>query len=197
MNINIPDKLYKFLILVGVLLIAFSIYKKENSEKFYFSKIYEYKGIQDSLAISQIKINDQRDRLIDISQSLAKTYNDYCINKVKKKKTPNPNKPTKFSTIANLNILNPADTYTLNSLIDNVSEIINSSNHSDFEKGLKMAKVFRNKEGHVAVLWHKADRQNYTDIENCITEIYDNGFDEKLNFKISFLDGESAIFSIS
>lgn len=74
MNINIPDKLYKFLILIGVLLIAFSIYKKENSEEFYFSKIYEYRGIQDSLVISQIKIDDQRDRLIEISQSLAKTY---------------------------------------------------------------------------------------------------------------------------
>ncbi|TQD34028.1 hypothetical protein [Haloflavibacter putidus] len=121
--------------------------------------------------------------------------NDYCINKVKKKKIPNPNKPTKFNKIPNLNILNPADTYTLNSLIENISEVITSSNNSDFEKGLKTAKVFRNKEGHVAVLWHKADRQNYTDIENCITEIYDKGFDEKLNFKISFLDGESAIFS--
>lgn len=122
--------------------------------------------------------------------------NDYCINKVKKKKTPNPNKPTKFNLISDLSLLNPADTYTLNSLIDNVTEIFTSSNHSDFERGLKIAKVFRNKEGHVAVLWHKADRQNYTDIENCIIEIYDKGFDEKLNFKISFLDGESAIFSI-
>jgi hypothetical protein len=122
--------------------------------------------------------------------------NHYCINKVRKKKLPNPNKPTKFNTIKDLSILNPSDTYTLNSLIDSVSKIVTSNNHSEFEKGLKIIKVFRNKEGHVAVLWHKADRQNYTDIENCITEIYQKGFDEMLNFKISFLDGEPAIFLI-
>jgi len=122
--------------------------------------------------------------------------NKYCINKVRKNKLPNPNKPIKFSTIIDLSILNPSDTYSLNSLIDNVSKIITSNNYLEFEKGLKIAKVFRNKEGHVAVLWHKPDRQNYTDIENCITEIYQKGFNETLNFKISFLDGESATFLI-
>ena len=122
--------------------------------------------------------------------------NDYCINKIKRNKTPNSNKPTKFSAITDLNLLNPADTYTLNSLIENISKIITANNHSEFERGLKIAKVFRNKEGHVAVLWHKADRQNYTDIENCITEIYKKGFNETLDFKISFLDGESAMFLV-
>lgn len=122
--------------------------------------------------------------------------NDYCINKIKRGKTPNPNKPTKFSTITDLNFLNPSDTYTLNSFIDNISKVIAADNHSEFEKGLKIAKVFRNKEGHVAVLWHKPDRQNYTDIENCVTEIYRKGFNEILDFKISFLDGETAKFSI-
>lgn len=122
--------------------------------------------------------------------------NAYCINKFKTKNNPNPQKPTKFDTIIDLENLNPTDTYTLNSLIDNISKVITFNNHSQCERGLKIAKVFRNKEGHVAVLWHKADRQNYTDIEDCITEIYQKGFDEALDFKISFLDGEPAIFSI-
>lgn len=123
--------------------------------------------------------------------------NDFCINKVKSKKITYQNKPTKFSAITDLNLFNPDDTFTLNTLIDNLWDIIKPINHSTFEKGLRIAKVFRNKEGHVAVLWHKADRQNYTDIENCIIEIYDKGFNEKLNFKISFLDGETASFSLS
>lgn len=121
--------------------------------------------------------------------------NDYCINKIKRGKTPNPNKPTRFNTITDLNLLNPSDTYTLNSLIENTSKVIISDNYSEFEKGLKIAKVFRNKEGHVAVLWHTPDRQNYTDIENSVTEIYRKGFNENLDFKISFLDGETAKFS--
>lgn len=123
--------------------------------------------------------------------------NGYCINKVKKNKTPNPNKPIEFNKISDLTILNPSDTYSLNSLIDNISNIVTSKNQPEFEKGLKIAKVFRNKEGHVAVLWHKAVRQNYTDIENCIKEIYQKGFKQNLDFKISFLDGETAKFSIN
>lgn len=121
--------------------------------------------------------------------------NEYCINKVKKKTTPNPNKPTKFVTIKDESILNPSDTYTLNSLIDNLPELL--SKKEFYEKGLKISKVFRNKEGHVASLWHKADKNNYSEIEKSIIYIYKEGFDEKLNFKISFLDGDSAEFSIT
>ncbi|WMI65258.1 hypothetical protein RBH94_14475 [Aestuariibaculum sp. YM273] len=122
--------------------------------------------------------------------------NNYCINKVKKQSPFNPNKPTKFKTIIDSNQLNPHDTYSLNSLIDNIFEIITPDNKSDFEKGLKIAKVFRNKEGHVAVLWHKINRQNYTDIENSVKVIYKKGYNEILDFKISFLKGEKANFSI-
>ena len=122
--------------------------------------------------------------------------NNYCINRVKKKKTPNPKRPIVFEAIKDTEILNPADTFTLSILIDNISEIITSSDQKALEKGLKIAKVFRNKEGHVAVLWHKPVRQNYTDIENSIIEIYEKGFNESLDFQISFLEGEIARFQI-
>lgn len=121
--------------------------------------------------------------------------NDYCINKVKKKASPNPNKPVKFNKIIDESILNPSDTYTLNSLIDNLPEIL--SEKDNYAKGLKISKVFRNKEGHVAVLWHKPNKENYSDIEKAIIYIYKEGYNENLDFKISFLDGDKAEFKIN
>ena len=120
--------------------------------------------------------------------------NDYCINKIKRRRTPNPNKPTKFSTIVNSHDLNPNDTYGLNKLIENISEVINSTDENRLTKGLKIAKVFRNKEGHVASLWHDFDPENYTDIEKSIMEVYDLGFNEKLTFQVSFEKDEEAKF---
>lgn len=122
--------------------------------------------------------------------------NNYCINRVKKNKSPNLKVPTIFTDIQDTEILNPSDTFTLNTLIDSISKVFISDNPQKLIKGLKIAKVFRNKEGHVVVLWHTADRQNYTDIEDSIIEIYKNGFNQKLNFKISFLEDEVASFKI-
>lgn len=53
------------------------------------------------------------------------------------------------------------------------------------KKGLRIAKVFRNKEGHVVALWHTPDRQNYTDIKTSVLLIYKNGFNETLKFHFS------------
>lgn len=122
--------------------------------------------------------------------------NNYCINRVKKNKSPDLKVPIIYTDILDKEILNPADTFTLNTLIENISKVIISDNLQKLLKGLKIAKVFRNKEGHVVVLWHIADRQNYTDIEDSIIEIYNKGFNQKLNYKISFLEDEIAKFEI-
>ena len=77
----------------------------------------------------------------------------------------------------------------------NLSDVTTFSDKDSVKKGLNIAKVFRNKEGHVVVLWHKPDRQNYTHIENSIIAIYKEGFNETLEFKITFMDGEKSIFN--
>lgn len=45
--------------------------------------------------------------------------------------------------------------------------------------------MFRNKEGHIAVLWHKYDSNNYRAIENAIKKFYSDAFNEKIEFNIS------------
>ena len=101
--------------------------------------------------------------------------NDYCINKIQKGKKET-GKPTKFSNIIESD-LDSSNTYSLNALIDNITNVMTPRNKKELLDGLKIAKVFRNKEGHVAVLWHKFDSKNYSDIENSIIEIYKIGFD--------------------
>ena len=122
--------------------------------------------------------------------------NNYCINCVKPKSTPYLRAPTIYTEILDKEILNPDETFTLNILIDNISKVLISDNPQTLLRGLKIAKVFRNKEGHVVVLWHTPERQNYTDIENSIIEIYNKGFNQDLNYKISFLEDEIAQFEI-
>jgi hypothetical protein len=190
--------------------------KKQYSKIFKFSDWQTYKLMADYYFETAAKILKKDIKIDEIFQLMGRNIqkrlfigigtelllkalflkNSYCINRVKRNKTPNLKRPTLFTAIQDNKILDPANTYTLSVLIDNISEIITTTDQKMLEKGLKIAKVFRNKEGHVAVLWHKPDRQNYTDIENSIIEIYEKGFDESLDFQISFLDGEIAKFQI-
>ena len=61
-------------------------------------------------------------------------------------------------------------------------------------KGFKIAKVFRNKEGHVATLWHGYAEENYTDIETAFVQFYKIAFSEKLKIQFSFEKNEESIF---
>ena len=93
--------------------------------------------------------------------------------------------------------LNPSDTYGLNILIQHISKIIDLDENSEkIMEGLKISKVFRNKEGHVAVHWHNFERKDYDRIEFSLTELFRLGFNEDLNFKISIAKNEIGKFEI-
>lgn len=123
--------------------------------------------------------------------------NGYCINKSLGKQGTKINKPVLLDSINPKEVLNANETFTLNLLIQNLGSLLNTNNWKEIEKGLRIAKVFRNKEGHISVYWHKADPQNYSSIEMSIIEIYRLGFDEKLKFQISFENNEKAQFVIA
>jgi len=88
------------------------------------------------------------------------------------------------------------DTYPLGFLLDQFKNLPHIDNQEAIEHGFRIAKVFRNKEGHVAVYWHKFDAQNYTDIETAISLFYQNVFRQKLKIRISFEKNEKGIFEI-
>ena len=74
MSFNIPDKIYKLLILVGALLIGFGFYKLDITEKDYFSEIEKYRTLGDSISINTIKLEKRKSDLIKISNNLSITY---------------------------------------------------------------------------------------------------------------------------
>ncbi|MBZ9572375.1 hypothetical protein KJA15_03530 [Patescibacteria group bacterium] len=88
------------------------------------------------------------------------------------------------------------DTYTMNPLIQKIKKIQGIKHLKEIQKGLNIAKVFRNKEGHSSTLWHKYEPQNYIDIEHAIQYLYDEGFHEKLDIKIAFGKNQEGLFNI-
>jgi hypothetical protein len=56
--------------------------------------------------------------------------------------------------------------------------------------------VFRNKEGHVATMWHTFNDSNYRDIEKAIILIYREVFAEELTFTIAMAAGDKGQFKI-
>lgn len=150
--------------------------------------------IQDSLKLMGRNIQKRLFIGIGTELLLKSVYlkNGYCINKVKRGVT-NPGKLRKFVEIS-IADYDEGETHTLNSLIDNLKEIIPCD--KPLLEGLKITKVFRNKEGHVATLWHTYKEENYSNIEYSIIEIYDKCFGKNLKYQISFEDDEKAIFKI-
>lgn len=117
----------------------------------------------------------------------------YVINKPKDK--------TKGAIIKFFSIrvaeLEVEDTFTLSPLIDNLKKIVAFTDWATIEKGLKILKVFRNKEGHVAVLWHTYKAQNYRDIELAIRLFYKEAFEEDIEFEIFMEENNNGLFKIT
>lgn len=151
-------------------------------------------------ALILLRRNVQKRLYIGIAcELLLKAFylkNGYCINKVKDKKKPNGSFPSKIKDI-NKDDFKDDDTITFSKLMEALYNIKNFGNDKKIiDKGLRIAKVFRNKEGHVVVPWHDYEPQNYRDIEESLVAFYKTAFGEKLKLHFSVGDGEKAVFEI-
>lgn len=114
----------------------------------------------------------------------------YYINRTEK------NRLIKFEDNEESNLIDKTETFTMNLLIQNFNKIVDFEDWKTIEKGLNIAKVFRNKEGHVVSLYHDYDNTNYSDIEYSIISIYKKIFNRKLEFKISMETNDNGLFRI-
>ncbi|MBL7135883.1 MAG: hypothetical protein ISS81_04730 [Candidatus Marinimicrobia bacterium] len=122
--------------------------------------------------------------------------NGYCTNKVKDGKKLNIKFPFKIKDV-NKDYLRDDDTFSFNDLMKKLDYIIDFGNDKEIvNKGFRIAKVFRNKEGHIAVLWQDYNPQNFRDIENGIIGFYKIVFNENLKLHFSISDGEEAVFDV-
>lgn len=98
---------------------------------------------------------------------------------------------------ADTDSLDCTDTFTLAKLIDHLSRVLTLTDKEIVLKGLRIAKVFRNKEGHVVVASHKFDATNYRDIEAALVLLYVQAFGEVLTARFSLAPNEAAAWRIS
>lgn len=75
--------------------------------------------------------------------------------------------------------------------------VVPLQNKTSTLKGLKIAKVFRNKEGHGVTYTHVFDPTNYTDIASSLVDLYRDAFGEKLSVRFSLAPDEQAVWRVS
>jgi hypothetical protein len=193
----------------------------EQSVKDQFAKVFEscdwqlFKEVADinlaeaaRLKMSSLKnvplnrrllIRNTRKRLligIGIELLLKAIYlkSGYGINKPLKAVT-GPTPPFKLAD-ADQGLLNPNDTLTLSKLIENLTKVVQLSKRDLVIDGLRIAKVFRNKEGHVVTHTHIFNPSNYRAIEASLVEIYSCAFGETLKVQFSLEVGEKGIWDV-
>jgi hypothetical protein len=84
MTLNIPDKVYKLVILLGLILIGYSEYKSNRNEKLDTVKQEKYFVYQDSLMVSTLKSNsnlNKKDSLFTIIVSINNNRKELIVNK--------------------------------------------------------------------------------------------------------------------
>jgi hypothetical protein len=88
-------------------------------------------------------------------------------------------------------------TYMLNDLIQQIGHVPVIGQLGPLSRGLRIAKVFRNKEGHVVLARHTFDQTNYDDLEATLVALYARGFGETLKVRFSLVAGEKGAWNIS
>ncbi len=93
--------------------------------------------------------------------------------------------------------LDPNETYMLNDLIQCLHRVPAIGALGPLEPGLRIAKVFRNKEGHAVVTAHRFDAREYREIETALVGVYARGFGQTLRVTISMAPHERAVWRLS
>jgi hypothetical protein len=117
----------------------------------------------------------------------------YCINKPRDPSTCTLKFP--FTSVAAAGEpLNGTETFMLGQLIDNLKKIVKLQNQqqSVVIDGLRIAMVFRNKEGHVVTSQHKFVPESFRAIEKALCALYERAFCERLTVRFSLEAKEKA-----
>ncbi len=88
-------------------------------------------------------------------------------------------------------------TFMLNDVIENLSKVVQLQSQNSTLKGLRIAKVFRNKEGHGVTNDHTFVASNYTDIAASLSALYRDAFGENLSVLFSMAPNENAVWRVS
>jgi hypothetical protein len=119
----------------------------------------------------------------------------HCINKPQDRRSALrfPFTPAAAAGVS----LNEAQTYMLDELIGGLARIVTLQDAAVVTDGLRIAKVYRNKEGHVVTSRHKFDPRSFRAIEKALVALYADAFRERLTVRFSLEPGERAAWRTS
>ena len=103
--------------------------------------------------------------------------------------------PFKAAQVASADLARD-QTYMLNDLIQNLSKVPAIGRLGALDRGLRIAKVFRNKEGHVVLPTHRFNPQDYRDVEQSLVGLYSRGFNQTLSVRFSVAAHEKSIWAV-
>lgn len=116
----------------------------------------------------------------------------YAIN-LPLKKNANPF-PSKFEDIGEEQL--QAKTATFDECLKHLSTVVNLREEQLTKEGLKVAKVFRNKEAHSVIDAHTFDSETYRTIEASLKALYRDAFSEELIVTIAMTKDEKSMWKI-
>jgi hypothetical protein len=119
----------------------------------------------------------------------------FAINKPRQRRPPPLRFPFRLAEVDRAS-LQPDATYMLNDLIQSLSKVPAIGQLGGAERGLLIAKVFRNKEGHGVFPRHKFDAQDYRDVETALVDLYARAFGQTLQVRFSMQPGEKGVWSV-
>jgi hypothetical protein len=122
-------------------------------------------------------------------------HRGFSINMLEPPTQPGvPSVPFTFQQVAGFT--QSADrTYKFDVLIPKLAGVLGSGPPGELDKGLKVAKVFRNKEGH-GVLSQKFDRSSYTAVEVTLSELYSRAWGQRLTVRFSLTPHEKGLWRL-
>jgi hypothetical protein len=114
-------------------------------------------------------------------------------------RTTQGNAPPFPFTIADVpaDSLDPSQTFMLNDLIQKLPTVVQLQDRSTTVNGLRIAKVFRNKEGHCVTASHAFNAQDYVDIAESLRLLYQDAFNQELTVRFSMAHGERAAWHLA
>lgn len=176
-----------------------ALFKKMADHYFMRAVFLRTRDIKIARELRLLARNSQKRLFIGIgTELLLKAIylkNDCAINKQNDGQAGALSFPFTFQQAAGYTLA-PDKTYMLNDLIEKLGHLPGIGPLGRVDRGLRIAKVFRNKEGHVVLPTHKFDASNYRDIEVALMALYSRAFGEALKVRFSFAHGQQGEWEV-
>src|SRR5258708_4675420 len=176
-----------------------SLFKRMADAHFKEAAFLKKSDMQVEAALKLLARNSRKRLLIGIgSELLLKAIylkHGYCINKPKREGLL-PFPFTASDALSHKTSLLEAETFNLSKLINHLFDVVQFSDRTTVLEGLKVAKVFRNKEGHVVTQIQEFNASDYRQIEASLVQLYEHAFAESLAVRFSMAPHEKPTWRI-